>query len=240
MTIKNRLDKLEELHDEMLLLHGIEDLVDSIGEDLLNKNSVLSENEEYQLTDEQLSSFRQKFNKTTKKIQPHPKFRWVGRIAVVLSILLMILLIAVCSVGAFRRAAIDVLIGIDNEYGVVNGYSQIVGNTEIYPPEIPDGYIQTNLQISNDMISIEYTNESGNQIYFTQQMQETGGVLDIEDTELETIRINQMEAKLLTKNSDNNTTYSIVFTDNTYIWTLNGTNKNTLIQMAKSINVPER
>ncbi|MBC5787074.1 MULTISPECIES: DUF4367 domain-containing protein [Clostridiaceae] len=241
MTINERINKIQELNDEMLLMYSIEDFTNSLGDELKNKNDALSEKEKFQLNKEQLNRFRRKLNKEFKKSQPHPKIRWVGRIAVVLSILLMVLLIAVCSVGAFRRAAIDILAGIDNEYGVVHGYSQVIGDIEIYPPEIPEDYTQTNLQISsNNMVTIEYTaNESGNQIYFTQQPQESGGVLDMENTDSETIWLDQMEAQLLTKSFDNKTTYSIVFTDNTYIWTLSGTDKDILIQMAKSVQ-PER
>lgn len=233
MTIYERLHELERLNQEMILLHAIEQYTEECGESLLQKNTELSQQEEYQLSDEELGKFTKSLNREYKKSQPHRHNRWVGRIAVAIVILMVIMLIAVCSVGAFRHMAIDLLIGLDDSYGTIQTYEELVGDTEIYPPTfIPDGYVQSNFQISSgDIVIIEYTNDSGSQIYFTQQSGGTGGVVDTENATIETVQINHSEGKLFVK--ENNCT--LIWHDETNTFTLSGESKSTLVEMAESV-----
>ena len=63
MTINERINKIQELNDEMLLMYSIEDFTNSLGDELKNKNDALSEKEKFQLNKEQLNRFRRKLNK---------------------------------------------------------------------------------------------------------------------------------------------------------------------------------
>ena len=126
MTINERLRELERLNQEMILLHAMDQYAEKFGESLLQKNTELSKQKEYQLTDEELGKFTKSLNREYKKSQPHRHNQWVGRIAVAIVILMVIMLIAVCSVGAFRHMAIDLLTGLDGSYGTIQTYEGVV------------------------------------------------------------------------------------------------------------------
>ena len=71
MTINERLRELERLNQEMILLHAMDQYAEKFGESLLQKNTELSKQKEYQLTDEELGKFTKSLNREYKKSQPH-------------------------------------------------------------------------------------------------------------------------------------------------------------------------
>lgn len=234
--IHKRLEELERLQNEMLLLHTLEQYSEEYGEYLLQKNTELSKQEEYQLADGQLEKFRKHLNREYKKSQPHRRSRWAGRIAVAIAILMVIMLIMVCSVGAFRQATIKILASMDNTYGSIHPYGITVGENEIdITKYIPEEYGEPTFQKVGDTVTLHYANNTGNEICFIQQKIDSGGVIDIEDTTSETIVMNNISLTLYTKANGEKYHYNFVWGNDTYMFVLQGDKKEPLVNIIQQL-----
>ena len=197
-------------------------------------------------TDEELQNitftddFKRKMQKliNAQKKSYYYMINTVGkRVAIIILAILITLTATTFGVEAIRKSVIEFItetfekftkISVQNDES--DSYAVLVKTS---PQYIPEGYVSTEESSTDTVYRVVYTDAGGSIIDYTQQI--NYGVfynIDTEDIEYEKIIVNSFDGIKYVKNGIN----SVVFADETYMYTINGQVPfDELIKMARSI-----
>lgn len=216
----NRLDqirkKLLEEYEDSLFKLVMHDAAEKEGKLFLEEKEKLKNNPEFAPSKEALQKFSRQLDTRLKKSKTYAARRQMLRIlnkaAVAIMIMLAIFFTTVASVQALRVKALNFLKDIRQQYtsfelkeseNGLKGGNPVVNWTQDYVPTyIPDGYKATNIAKSKIYNEIQFKNERGEFITYTELTEGNRPALDTENASVsKTVDINGHEGTLVEKNS---------------------------------------
>ena len=226
--------------DEIAFRQKILEAVEEEGEYYEKLNEQLKNDPEYQLTPEKLEAFEKRLRRArrnpfraVRSCGPHT-YRRLNKVAVCVSVLLVILIVGVVSVSSLRDYTINFLLGLDQTHGDVHVMDGILLKSDAYAPTVvPDGYTVSALQTTEDSSSLTYIDPKGNMIIFTQRPADGSGTIDTEDSEVKIVSVNGYDGRLSV--GDDGSAQLVWQTEN--LFTLLATDNNIdLVPIAESVS----
>lgn len=238
-------------YNEILLKLALHDYVEQEGKRLYKENENLKENPEYQPSPESEKKFLLMVDREIRKmrirsiVKNTPKH--LNKVASILVIAGFLFAVSVLTVDAFRESVIKFMMSMQKEYTSIRfadtkhnteGEGMYVDWSNAYSPAyIPPDYKISNLTNTEMVKNIEYTNDSGVKIWFSQM--EQGATLNI-DTEnaqkVEDISINDNKGILVLKDG----LVTIVWHNEEYLFSLfSEIDEKELIKIANSVKLIE-
>ena len=229
--------------DETAFRQKILEAVEEEGEYYEKLNEQLKNDPEYQLTPEKLEAFEKRLRRArrnpfraVRSCGPHT-YRRLNKVAVCVSVLLVILIVGVVSVSSLRDYTINFLLGINGEHGDVyhmpNGILLEKKNT-LAPTMIPDGYTLVATQDMDDSTSLTYTTQEGDMLIFVQRPMSYAGTIDTEESVVKEVKINEYDARLSVREDG---TSILIWQTEDYLFSLTCSDKNIdLIPIAESVS----
>lgn len=198
-------------------------------------------------TDEELKdiTFSETFEKKMQKLISAQKKSYfylintVGkRVAIIVLAIMISLTATTFGVKAIRETVIEFITETFAKFTNIIVQSDDPDNTHVElvksePQYIPDGYTVDTILDSGGMYRIIYNNEEGVPINYNQKISfRTVLNINTEDVDYEEININSLDGIKYVKNGIN----TVVFADDTYMYTINGqVSFDEIIKMAESI-----
>ena len=228
--------------DETAFRQKILEAVEEEGEYYEKLNEQLKNDPEYQLTPEKLEAFEKRLRRArrnpfraVRSCGPHT-YRRLNKVAVCVSVLLVILIVGVVSVSSLRDYTINFLLGLNETHGDVylmpNGI--LVGQEGGQAPSVlPDGYSMTGLQSQNNSTMIEYTDPDANMLIFTRKPTDHSETIDTENAEVKKVTVNGYDGRLSVTDGE----AYLVWKTEDYLFTLSASdNTINLVQIAESVS----
>ncbi|MCB8818102.1 DUF4367 domain-containing protein [Desulfosporosinus shakirovi] len=239
--------KLYEEYEDSMFRLVMHDAAEKEGKLFLAEKEKLRNAPESLPSEETFKRFSKQLEGQLKKHKAYARrrrmFKALNKIAVAMLAVIVILFTTVVTVQAVRVRALNFLMDIQPKYtsfqlkesdsGSDNGGS-VVGWTNAYVPTyIPDGYKVSNSSNGKLLKKIEFKNQQGSLITYTELSEGSSPALDTENaSDFETVSINGHKGTLAVKNS-------LV----TIIWEMNNgmfmiraqTSKDTAMKMAEGV-----
>lgn len=191
--------------DETAFRQKILEAVEEEGEYYEKLNEQLKNDPEYQLTPEKLEAFEKRLRRArrnpfraVRSCGPHT-YRRLNKVAVCISVLLVILIVGVVSVSSLRDYTINFLLSFDNTYAKSDTFKDIVSPNA--PSILPKGYSFSSYKVDGDVVKIEYIDQDYNILMFTQRSIDNPTIIDTEDAKLEDVPIGEYQGKLSKKDN---------------------------------------
>ena len=217
-------------------------LIDAFAIYVERQNALLPSEEEW--SDAPLSP---EFETRMQKLLAHRRhgyyalFGTVGRrVASIVVALLVSATILTASVEALRTPMMRVFTRVYETFTQIFVVKDDTTDSSVLPPfvpcaptYVPEGYEVSSVQALERHHRIRYVNESGRRISFTQSRSSNISItIDTEGVDYTEIRIGDYEGITYSNKGTN----AVVFTDNTYVYTLSSTiDRAELIKMAESL-----
>ncbi|MCB8814712.1 DUF4367 domain-containing protein [Desulfosporosinus shakirovi] len=208
--------KLFEEYEDSLFKLVMHDAAEREGKLFLEEKEKLKNDPEFAPSKEAIQKFSRQLDTRLKKSQTYATrqqmLKILNKAAVAILIMLVIMFTTVTSVQALRVKVLNYLKDIQQQYtsfelkeneNSLNGENPVVNWTKDYVPTyIPDGYKATDISRSKIYNEIQFKNERGEFITYTELTEGNRPALDTENASVtKTVDINGHEGTLVEKNS---------------------------------------
>ena len=233
----------DNIMDETAFRKKVLEAVEEEGEYYEKLNEQLKNDPEYQLTPEMLEAFKKRLRRARRnpfraiRSHRHYTYRRLNKVAVTVSVLLVILIVGVVSVSSLRDYAINFLLGLNEShadiYRLPNGIL-VEQEAAQAPTVLPENYYFLSLQTIDNSTIITYVNDNAGMLTFVQRSVDNSGTIDTEESEVKEVSINGYDGRL-SLGKDGIAT--LVWKTEDYLFSLSTSDKNIdLIPIAESVS----
>ena len=234
---KEKQDIIQKVNDDLLTLAMLDFILEE-DEILEQERLELLKNQDSFPSFEQKSKFRKAVRKEIKKAKntKQKSIKHLVRIAAVIVMCAITVGSLAVNAEAIRIKLFELIRknqGIYSSFETQEYDHTLIKQNEINAPEyIPKGYEIEHIYSEAEIKVVEYKNENGENIIFTQNSLDNNIHLDTEDAAVEDILINGINATFIQKGGKT----SILWTDDNYVYIIETSiSKKELIKMAKSV-----
>jgi len=247
-------ESLQEEYEEIKLKLLMARFAELEGKTLLEESLELSKDPFYLPTEEAKQTFVRRLNRYFTQMYLKKAARRLvpmgyKKVAVVLSLFIVILLTSFLSVEAVRVKVLNMFIQVEREYTEIrlgqdsqryeDSHIQIDWDNAYVPSKIPKGFRITKVTNNETLKSIKYENENKDYILFQQNNEHSSANADTEESDEVTHTTIQGEDGLVIRKKD---LITIVWQNKTRLFLIMGkstsVSKEELIQMAESVKLP--
>ncbi|MEN6327568.1 MAG: DUF4367 domain-containing protein [Syntrophomonas sp.] len=243
--------KLYEEYEDSLFKLVMHDAAEKEGQLFLEDKETLKKSPEFIPSHEAIQKFSRQLDAHLKKPKAYARRQRIltalNRAAVAMLIILVLLCTTVATVQAVRARVLNFLIDIQQEYtsfelqnnenGSDGGSITIDWRKAYVPTYIPAGYEVSTSSNGELLRRIEFKNQQGSVITYTELSEGNKPALDTENASVfETVSINGQEGMLAAKDS----LVTIIWQMNNRIFMIRGqTEKDTAVKMAEGVKYIE-
>ena len=239
--------KLYEEYEDSLFKLIMHDAAEKEGKLFLEEKEKLKNTSESLPSAEAFKRFSQQLDAHLKKPQAYARrqriLKALNRLAIAMLVMIVLLFTTVASVEALRAKVLNFLMDIQSEYtsfelkdndnGSDGGSSTIDWHKAYVPTYIPAGYEISDISNGKLLRKIEFKNQQGSFITYTELSEGNKPALDTENASaFETVSINGQEGTLVVKDS----LVTIIWEMNNRMFMIRAqAEKNTAIKVAKGV-----